>query len=404
MFKFFKRQSEDISRVEPGFEEGERHTPWTGVVLLIIMFIAGIFFGWRAIDDLARVPSRPVDLSYCSATYATSETTYRPSFVSSPIVPEEPGYYQKYGTYSPEEPPCSFNDLEIAAGIPALDQEHRSILKAIHDSVGTERQDYERVRQRREELESQYNLRLQERQAGLPSATQEVLMDLQSKIAVASQEEQRLSILLDQKISAERARSAELKAIEDKLREAYRPVFAEQHRRLRWYEFKVFLLQIIFVLPLFLLALRAYLRQLKRNSPYAIILTAIVGVMGVLLLRVILLWFWDLFLARLIEVLWRWIQNFEIIRSLVFYLGMILSFSIFGGAVYYLQKRIFDPRRVAIRRFRLKQCPRCQTNLDLAVNFCPQCGHQIKEQCTFCNQARLVELPSCPYCGKRKSG
>jgi len=402
MFKFFKRQSEDISRVEPGFEEGERRTPWTGVVLLIIMFIAGLSFGWRAVDDLARVPSRPADLSFCSTQYATYETIYRPSYISSPIAPEAPGYYEKYGTYTPEEPPCVFNDLENAAGISELDQKRRAILKAIRDAVSTERQDYERARQRREELESQYNLRLQERQASIPSATPEALAEFQRQISAASQEEQRLSVLVDQKIAEERARSAELKAAEDKLREAYRPVFAEQHRRLRWYEFKVFLLQIVFVLPLFLLALRAYLRQLKRNSPYAIILTAIVGVAGVLLLRVILMWFWDLFLARLIEVLWEWIKSVEIIRSLVFYLGMILSFVLFGGAVYYLQKRIFDPRRVAIRRFRLKQCPRCQTNLDLAISFCPQCGHQIKERCASCGQARFVELPACPHCGGRK--
>src|SRR3989344_4457828 len=201
MFKFFKRQSEDISRVEPGFEEGERHTPWTGVVLLIIMFIAGLFFGWRAIDDLARVPSRPVDLSYCSERFATADTTYRSTSVTSPIMYEKPGYYDRYGMYTSEEPPCIFNDLEIAAGIPALDQERRAVLKEIRESVGTERQDYERARQRREELESQYNLRLQERQAGLPSATPEVLADLQNKIAAASQEEQRLSILLHQKIS-----------------------------------------------------------------------------------------------------------------------------------------------------------------------------------------------------------
>ena len=366
------------------------------------MFVAALFFGWREVDVWSRVPLRPADLSYCSTNYATIETIYRPSSVSSPLTREAPDYYGKYGAYTSVEPPCIFSDLEIAAGIPAIDSEHRVVLKAIRAALGTERQDYERARQRREELESQYNLRLQERQAEIPSATMDSLSELQQKINQAGQEEQRLSAVLDQKIAAERARSVELKALEDKLREAYRPVFMEQQKRLRWYEFKVFVLQIVFVLPLFLLALRAYLRQLKRNSPYAIILTAVVGVLGVLLLRVILFWFWDLFLARLIEVLWRWIQNFEIIRSLVFYLGMILSFAVFGGSVYYLQKRIFDPRRVAIRRFRAKQCPRCQTNLDLAEHFCPQCGYQIKERCPVCGQARFVELPNCPYCGGRK--
>jgi hypothetical protein len=402
MFRWLRKGQEDISRTEPGFEEAERRTPLTGVVLLVIMFIAGLFFGWRAIDDLARVPSRPVDLSFCSASYVTNETAYRPSAVRSPLAYPEFGYEGPYGAYALEEPPCSFNDLEVAAGIPALDQQRRAILRSIRDAMGTERQDYERARQRRQALASEYDRRLQERQAGVPSVTSEVLSDLRQNLNQASEEEQRLGVVLDQKIAAERARSSELKAIDGQLRQAYQPVFAEQHRRLRWYEFKVFLLQIVFVLPLFLLALKLYLKQLKRNSPYAIILTAIVGVMGVLLLRVILVWFWDLFLARLIEVLWEWIKSVEIIRSIVFYLGMLLSFALFGGAVYYLQRRIFDPRRVAIRRFRAKQCPRCQTNLDLSGNYCPQCGHQVKERCPQCGQARYVELPACPSCGQKK--
>ena len=189
--------------------------------------------------------------------------------------------------------------------------------------------------------------------------------------------------------------------MKNQLADAYQPVFAEQNQRLRWYDFLVFLLQVAFVLPLFFVALRVYLRQLKRNSPYAVIATAIVAVAGVLLLRVLLMWFWDLFLARLIEVLWQWIQNFQIILSLVFYLGMVLSFVIFGGAVYYLQKRIFDPRRVAIRRFRQKRCPQCQTTLDLAEMFCPNCGHHIRERCAACGEQRFLELPFCPHCGNK---
>ena len=42
MFNFFKKNPEVISRTTPGYEEAERRTPTTGVILLILMFIAGI--------------------------------------------------------------------------------------------------------------------------------------------------------------------------------------------------------------------------------------------------------------------------------------------------------------------------------------------------------------------------
>ena len=75
---------------------------------------------------------------------------------------------------------------------------------------------------------------------------------------------------------------------------------------------------------------------------------------------------------------------------------------IFGGAVFLLQRKVFDTRRVTIRRFRSKQCPQCQTSLDLAINFCPNCGYQVKALCESCKGARYVGMPVCPACGARK--
>ncbi len=401
MFGRQQKKDDHISRTEPGFEEGERKTPWTGTLLLIIMFIAGLVFGWRAVDDLASVPARPQDLLSCSAMYVPA--TYHgplvpPSPMTEPVPP--PGVAKDFST--PPEEACPWSDLETQAGIPALETERQSILHALNEGESSLRDDYTRATQKAQSLEEQYNLHLQEMQAGAPTITPQALADLQTQVNDALNAQNQLSQQLDQKIASDQANSADLKDIESKIRAAYASVFATQEYRERIFEFKVFLLQIIFILPAFLIALWLYLRQLKKNSPYAIILTAIVGVTGVLVLRVLLAWFWDLFLAEVIQDIWRWIQNFELLRSLVFYLGMVLSFVIFGGAVYYLQKRIFDPRRVAIRRFRLNQCPRCQTTLDLASEYCPNCGHHVREQCPSCNQPRFVELPYCPHCGHKK--
>lgn len=398
MALFFRQKKSDaISRSEPGYEEGERHTPWTGVILLLIMFVAGLLFGWRAVDDLARVPTAPASLSLCSEPYL-DRADYQGPIVTSPV-DERFAFSPKFVT---EDTPCEYNDLEITHGIPALIDQKKNIEKQLFDALAEDQAQYNSAAQKRQALESQYNLRLQEIQAGVPAPVgAPTLATLQTQVAEALNEEIRLQQLLSSKETQARANSQELKNIEEQLATVYRAVVAEQNRRLRFFEFKVFLLQLLFILPIFLLALRLYLRHLKRNSPYAIILTAVVAVMGVLLLRIILVWFWDLFLARLIEELWRWIQQFQLVRSLVLYLGMVLSFVIFGGAVYYLQKRIFDPQRVAIRRFRQNQCPECQTTLDLAGIYCPNCGHHIREQCWSCGAERFRELPYCPHCAAR---
>lgn len=364
----FGGKTEEISREKPGFEETERRTPKAGVALLILMFIAGMYFGWFALDDLSRVPETSPALSHCGYRYQSENSYYPSTPIRSPIA--EP-YYDEFGNskpyyyYGDSSRNCAFNDLEELHNIPELIKK-RIVWEAKIALLSPELN----------ALENQYK--------NLYPITPEI--------------QNRILGLRAQRTEYE----AEIKKVDEELKVAYKPVFAEHNKRLRWYEFKVFLIQFLFVLPLFFLVLRWYLKLLKKDSPYTIILMGILAVAGILLLRVILFWFWGLFLARIIEIFLQWMQKFQLIRSLVFYLGMVLSFLIFGGAVYYLQKKIFDPARVAIRRFRQKQCPNCQTNLDLSQNFCPQCAYQLKEKCTSCGNMRFKDLPACPYCGNKK--
>ncbi|MDP3948065.1 MAG: zinc ribbon domain-containing protein [bacterium] len=403
----FKKKAEEISRTTPGFEEGERKTPKAGIVLLIIMFVAGIFFGWRALDDLSRVPGSPAVLSFCSYRYTDYGRAYpaRPVIESQLTKPIGESYYYPSYAYD-DSSQCQWNDLEQKHGIPALingkrvplENETRVISQALNTTEGRLNVN----RQNTQNVERQYGLGLQELQARIEKKIFPITPDVQSRIASLINEEATLQTQLQQLNAEFERKVAQLATIDKEIGEAYRPVFAEQNSRLRWYEFKVFLLQFLLVVPLFFLILWGYLRALRKNSPYAVIFVAMLAVVGVLVLRVFLVWFWDLFLARIIEVLWQWIANFQIVRSIVFYIGMILSFVLFGGAVYYLQKKIFDLRRVTLRRFRAKQCPHCQTSLDLAGTHCPNCGAQIREKCAVCGAWRFVGLPACPNCGNKK--
>lgn len=402
MFKFWKKQNEEISRENPGFEETEQKTPKAGAILLIVMFVAGLFFGWRALDDLARIPNEPQRLSECADRFSGSFIHGRGivQYPESPALYEEDRYlYQSYD----DPTKCNFNELEKNAGVSQIFLERKILSDAVrptYDELSQKKQQLSETRYQLERLTGEYSVGLQERTAKVPKP---IFPTYTSGASISQLQSQRE--ILEKEVAAletkVRAFDEQFKVIDEHLKSAYKPVLREYNKELRWYDFKVFLLQILFVLPFFWLVFVWYLRLHRKNSPYTMILTAMVGVASVLLLRVILFWFWGLFLETLLRTLWEWIQKYEILRSLIFYGGMILSFAVFGGAVYYLQKRIFDPRRVAIRRFRQKQCPRCQTSLDLAGEFCPNCGYQLKKKCASCGNPRFVDLPACPHCGAK---
>lgn len=404
MFNFFKKKPpEEISRTTPGFEETERKTPKAGILLLIVMFIAGIFFGWRALDDLGGVIAEPERLSSCAYRY---ERGYLQERIVAPYEPAplfKEDYYYGYDYYE-DSSRCTFTEPEKNAGIPAQLKERDAIknqLKPIYDRLNQVSRLLSDARYKQGQSTQEYGIGLEEKQGGIQNPLFPLDPSSQSVIA-ARAEEERLTNERTQLENQKTQLEARLKVIDDRLVELYKPIFREQNKRLRWYEFWVFLLQFAFTLPFFLLALRGYKKLHAKSSPYTIIMVGVLAVASILFLRVILFWFWDLFLAQIIRELWTWIQNFRLLRSIVFYLGMILSFAVFGGAVYFLQKKIFDPRRLTIRRFRAKQCPHCQTSLDLATNYCPNCGYQLKEKCEKCGQARFIGLPNCPYCGNKK--
>lgn len=395
MFNIFRKKPDEISRTAPGFEETERKTPKTGVVLLIVMFIAGVFFGWRALDDMGRIPAEPALLSYCAYRY---EPGYLEESFTRPFKP-----YPLYYPYDERSADCNFNEIEKEHGVPALIEKRMPLekeLRRISEDLIPVENSLNQVRYEIQRATGEYGVGLQEQGAQIEKPVFPTEPTGQNILNLRQEED----ALLAQKSDLENEKQiveAEIKAIDEELEIAYKPIFEKQNRLLRTYEFKVFLLQFFSIIPFFILVFLLYLRSHRKNSPHAIIFTAMVAVASVLLLRVILFWFWGLFLERVLAVLIHWLNQYQIIRTMMFYGGMILSFALFGGAAYWLQKKIFDPRRVTLRRFRGKQCPHCQTNLDLAASYCPNCGARIREKCEQCGQAKFVGLPNCPHCGHK---
>ncbi len=167
------------------------------------------------------------------------------------------------------------------------------------------------------------------------------------------------------------------------------------------YNFIVFLLRLLFVLPFFILSLRYYFKLHRKNSPNAIIVASILAAASALFMEIVIIFLYQILPTEWLERLFKILREVVALKYIIYYFSAFLVIFIFGGTVYLIQKRVFDPRRVALRRLKDSKCANCSFPIDKSYDFCPKCGKPLKEKCSHCGNLRLKNLPHCPFCGKK---
>ena len=380
MFKKIKNTN------EIGFEERERKTPILGYILLIAMSIVVLMFGFATLDDLSKIPQKPEKLSYCSADYFSYGWEYSFREYNQP-------YYERYYDRSYRPPlrkkECVFAEIEKKYGIEELFLEtssDRKELRELKDKIEKNEFDIQRLKQ-------DYQTELLEKIANSPNTAEN------KSVSIKIQElESQTSIL---KISSSKLEK-KLKPSEDILQEKYDSLKKEYKSSWTKYDLYVFLWQLVLVFPLFFILLRYYFKLSAKNSPYLIILAFLLIPASIFVIQILFVYFWGLFIATTLEFIWNIVKNIQILKSLLSYLGMLISALIFGGAVYFLQKKIFNKKRIALRHLRDRKCPNCSFSLELSKNFCSNCAHKILEKCTECGKDSYADLEVCQYCRYRK--
>lgn len=408
---FFKKDIKETDNKELGFEERERHTPIAGYVLLIAMTIVSAWLGFTALSDLENVPTKPQALSSCSVPYISygwqdswrSMGTYY-EYTAQPVYSPEAAFPYKVTPPTAQPQPCVFSDLERKAGVEAAYGDSRPVrdqLANFRNQLSQKQNTLAQIDSQTAELRRQYEIGIGEKGAQVPSGIYS-LTQLQAQLKPLEEQKTGLTAEVNTLESQISTLSDQLKPSDVKLKALYQNVLSDWRWQWRWYELWVFALQSLFVFPFFFLVLRWYFRLSAKNSPYTIIATFVLATAAIFVVVIAGKYFWSLFLAALLEGLWEIIKNIQILRSLITYAGMFLTIGLFGGSVYLLQKKIFDPARTAMRRLRDNKCPACQFSLKLANNYCPHCGIQVLEKCMKCQNARYTGLKVCPHCGDRK--
>ena len=357
----------------------EKRTSKLGYLILGALFFFLIITGQTIYEDIGRIPDQPVPPSYCANIYTESLTNI-----------------YNYAPY------CTFSDIDTQYGIDKLIASIEPDIKTINQyNQQLSEKNGERSSKEMElnSLLQQYGISLQE-----TMANEDALMDkpeIKKQITTLRTDRDNLNAQIK---NIEVKRAAIIEKIDPQIKElkiAYDKANEDYKSRFVYYSVKTFLLKLLFILPLFLVFLKYYLRYKKKDSPYTIIITAIFFAATILFLEIILILLYDILPRGFIEKILNIFLNSSILRFVLYYGVVIIVILVLGGIVFYIQKKIYDPKRVAIRSLKNNKCPVCDFDLGLGNNFCPHCGREIKTKCSNCNNYRYKDLGYCPSCGKR---
>ena len=355
----------------------ERRTSKLGYFLLFLMAVFIVIVGQAVLADLTRLPEKPEAPAggvgrICSADLRDLAYVPAPSFTETD---RKFGLDRQFDRVRPE--------LEAVASL----NERVSSLKAAINGKNRELED----------LLKEYGLSLQEVIAGeeplMDKPTiRERILGLRADIASLSEE---LAAVQERRDAAVERVAPEMGL----LRERYEAALEHYEGKCARYKLCVFLLWLAFVAPFFAASLMFYLKVKKRNSPYTIVMTAVLCAFSVLLAQVMLVFLYKVLPAGWLERVFRLLKEIPYLRMVLYYTSILLVILMFGGIVCYIQKKAFSPRSVAMRRLKSNKCPGCSLALEPSYVVCPKCGYALKEKCPQCGNLRIRDLPYCPSCG-----
>ncbi len=174
---------------------------------------------------------------------------------------------------------------------------------------------------------------------------------------------------------------------------------SQEYRYNLWYQIKIYLLQILFLLPLIIISLYIFYRKNKQGYSYTTIIFSNIAVVAILWLFVITLPFLFQFiphrlLAWLIELLNKF--NLVVIWN---YILIIAGIGLISLLIYLSQKKLFSKENEYKSRITNNKCTYCANPVNYHTDtYCGFCSKLIKQECTNCKKQYITWLDYCTHC------
>ncbi len=367
-------------------EISEKKTSKLGYLLLIALFGFIIIIGQTVFSDISKIPARPISPAYCSNSYIGS------------LHSDSLEHLKHFNRI----PTCRFNEIDKEFGLDVLVtaiEPEMSIIVSYNNQISNKQNEIYQNERVMNELLSTYGVSLQETIA----REEEVLMDkpeIKNQYLSLRTKNENLKVEIDDLETRKDAAIADIAPRIKELKAAYGKALDSYNTQVAYYNLKIFLLKLLFILPFFGISLRYYMKYKKIDSPYTIIITSVFYAATILFLQIVLTFLYQILPKKWLSQIFSYLMSVPMLRYIIYYGVTAAVIIIIGGIVYYIQKKIYDPKRVAMRHLKDSKCPNCSFSLGLSEHFCPNCGKQIKTECSHCGKMRYADLSHCPVCGK----
>jgi hypothetical protein len=374
----------ESNKQEQGIEEyeeiTEKKTSRLGNVVLIILVIFLFIIGQKVFSDVRGIPEEPVHPAFCTQTYSDIDLLKDRNYARTCNFTETDRKFNVEQNFRDVEPQIK--------NIILLNKE----ISGIKNQINSSERELDR-------LLGKYDVSLQEK-----IAIEEPILDKPVIKATVASLNEKIASLNQELVVQTQERDNKLNTIKPKLlvlESSYEQAMDYYKNKMAWFNFIVFLLKLVFVLPLFGLSLFYYFKLKKKNSPHTIIAASVLTAASILFAQIVLIFLYEILPMEWLIRIFIEIMEIAVLKYIIYYGIALLAVAIFGGIVYYIQKKVFDSKKVAIRRLKDNKCPNCSFSPISSYDFCPKCGKRLKEECPNCGKMKIKDLPYCPFCGKR---
>lgn len=359
-------------------ELSEKKTTKLGYFLLICMFLAIISTTYWSLSIISWIIDYP------------KYPSYELQNVVSNLNPERNDVYKDYYNY---EETFETTDAVLQEKYTKGKEISSQIIKLFEEKESVE---YD-IRDKKyliENLEKQYTISLTEKIADVSNNAS----DLKESIKLHKEELLKLEKQVENYDSKINLLKNENNQLFLDLNKEYEKQQKNYKINLLLYKLYNAILSLVFVWILFFVSYHFYVKTKTKNHPYAIIFSVATFAYGLMFLKVILYYLWDLIPHTIVKLIIEFISNFKILIYIIQFIWPILVIWFFGFFVYKIQKRLYSKENILKRIIKEKKCPNCWNDVDITKPFCCLCWTEILEKCSNCWNLTIKWMKHCYNC------
>lgn len=192
----------------------------------------------------------------------------------------------------------------------------------------------------------------------------------------------------------------ELFTLIDSFSEQDRNNLKEDLRKLNfWYPVKRLGMEMIFLLPLFLIFYFWNTKSLAASRPFqALVSSHLLVIVFIPVLFKIIELIYDILPKKFFKQLIDLLESLKLV-ALWHYLMMAVIILASLALIYLFQKKLFSREKLMVKRISKGACQNCGTHLPENTSACPFCGFEQFKRCSNCDKPTYVFGKFCKECG-----